>query len=91
LTEFAILIAESLRDVEPLFTQSVEMPRDERLLIERWLGRVLSDDEIISVSVYRPHPGPAGPELAASGAKSWLALKRSAHALKVLPRTRWTR
>jgi hypothetical protein len=42
-----------------------EMPRDQRLLVERWLGRVLSDDETIGVSVYRPHPAPAGPELAA--------------------------
>jgi hypothetical protein len=30
-----------------------ELPRDERLLVERWLGRVLSDDETISVNVYR--------------------------------------
>lgn len=35
-----------------------ELPRDERLLVERWLGRVLSDDETISVNVYRPHPPP---------------------------------
>jgi hypothetical protein len=35
-----------------------ELPRDERLLVERWLGRVLSDDETISVNVYRPHPAP---------------------------------
>ena len=42
-----------------------EMPRDGRLLVERWLGRVLSDDETISVNVYRPHPAPAGPGLAA--------------------------
>jgi hypothetical protein len=35
-----------------------ELPRDERILVERWLGRVLSDDETISVNVYRPHPIP---------------------------------
>jgi hypothetical protein len=35
-----------------------QLPRDERLLVERWLGRVLSDDETISVNVYRPHPTP---------------------------------
>jgi hypothetical protein len=40
------------------------MPRDERLLVERWLGRVLADDETVSVSVYGPHPPPNGAELA---------------------------
>jgi len=35
-----------------------ELLRDERILVERWLGRVLSDDETISVNVYRPHPIP---------------------------------
>jgi hypothetical protein len=39
-----------------------ELPRDERLLVERWLGRVLSDEETISVNVYRPHPAPNGDE-----------------------------
>jgi hypothetical protein len=35
---------------------------DERLLVERWLGRTLSDDETIGVNAYRPHPAPAGEE-----------------------------
>jgi hypothetical protein len=35
------------------------------LLVERWLGRVLSDDDIIGIHVYSTHSAPAGPELAA--------------------------
>ncbi|HTS08486.1 MAG TPA: hypothetical protein VMP68_23160 [Candidatus Eisenbacteria bacterium] len=37
-----------------------ELARDERLIVERWLGRALSNDETISISTYRPHtpPGP---------------------------------
>ena len=38
------------------------MGRDERLLVERWLGRPLSNDETISVNAYRPHAPPAGNE-----------------------------
>ena len=30
----------------------------ERLMIERWLGRALSDNETISISAYRPHTAP---------------------------------
>jgi hypothetical protein len=37
-----------------------DLPGDERLLVERWLGRLLADDETISVSVYRPHPQSTG-------------------------------
>jgi hypothetical protein len=39
-----------------------DLARDERLLIERWLGRPLSNDETISVNAYRPHPAPIGEE-----------------------------
>jgi hypothetical protein len=35
---------------------------DERVIVERWLGRALSADETISVSAYRPHPAPVGDE-----------------------------
>jgi hypothetical protein len=35
-----------------------DLAGDERLLVERWLGRTLSDDETISVNAYRPHPAP---------------------------------
>ncbi len=37
-----------------------DLARDERLIVERWLGRALSNDETISMSAYRPHeaPGP---------------------------------
>ena len=31
-----------------------DLPRDERLIVERWLARPLSDDETISVNAYRP-------------------------------------
>jgi hypothetical protein len=39
-----------------------DLARDERLLIERWLGRPLFNDETISVNAYRAHPAPAGEE-----------------------------
>jgi hypothetical protein len=40
-----------------------DLPRDERILVERWLGRPLSNDETISLNAHRPHPAPAGAEL----------------------------
>ena len=39
-----------------------DLPREERTLVERWLGRTLADDETVSLNVYKPHPAPAGPE-----------------------------
>jgi hypothetical protein len=39
-----------------------ELAPDDRLLVERWLGRPVSDDETISVNAYRPHAAPAGNE-----------------------------
>ena len=36
-----------------------DLAPDERLLVERWLGRSLSSDETISVNAYRPHSAPA--------------------------------
>ncbi len=39
-----------------------DLARDERLLVERWLGRPLSNDETISVNAYRPHLSPTGDE-----------------------------
>lgn len=35
-----------------------DLAGDERLIIERWLGRALSDNETISISAYRPHTPP---------------------------------
>ncbi len=35
-----------------------DLAGDERLIIERWLGRTLSDSETISISAYRPHTAP---------------------------------
>ena len=40
--------------------KAVDLARDERLLVERWLGRPLSNDETISVNAYRPYFSPAG-------------------------------
>ena len=40
--------------------KAVDLARDERLLIERWLGRPLSDDETISVNAYQAHSAPNG-------------------------------
>ena len=42
--------------------KATDLARDERLLVERWLGRALSNDETISVKVYRPHSAPASDE-----------------------------
>ena len=42
--------------------RAADLPRDERLLVERLLGRALSNDETISVNAYRPHSAPAGDE-----------------------------
>jgi len=39
-----------------------DLTPEERMLIERWLGRALSDDETISLNAYKPHPAPSGPE-----------------------------
>ena len=35
-----------------------DLAHEERLLVERWLGRPLSNDETISLTAYRPHPAP---------------------------------
>jgi hypothetical protein len=35
-----------------------DLAGDERLIVERWLGRALSSDETISINAYRPHGTP---------------------------------
>ena len=35
-----------------------DLAQDERLVVERWLGRALSNDETISVNAYRCHAAP---------------------------------
>ena len=39
-----------------------DLAREERMLVERWLGRAVSEDETISLNAYKPHAAPAGPE-----------------------------
>jgi hypothetical protein len=39
-----------------------DLAGDERIIVERWLGRALSNDETISVNAYRPHAGPDSAE-----------------------------
>jgi hypothetical protein len=39
-----------------------DLAQDERMLVERWLGRALFGDETISLNAYRPHPAPVGDE-----------------------------
>jgi hypothetical protein len=39
-----------------------DLAPEERHLLERWLGRSLSDEETVSLNVYKPHPAPGGPE-----------------------------
>jgi hypothetical protein len=41
-----------------LIRRAGDLAGDERLIVERWLGRALQSDETISVNAYRPHPGP---------------------------------
>jgi hypothetical protein len=38
--------------------RATDLAGDERLIVERWLGRALSNDETISVNAYRPHAVP---------------------------------
>jgi len=35
-----------------------DLAGDERLMIERWLGRALASDETISINAYRAHTAP---------------------------------
>ena len=39
-----------------------DLAREERMLVERLVGRALADDETVSLNVYKPHPGPVGAE-----------------------------
>ena len=39
-----------------------DLAREERMLVERWLGRAVSEDETISLNAYKPHSAPVGPE-----------------------------
>jgi hypothetical protein len=39
-----------------------DLAHDERLVVERWLGRALSNDETITLNAYRPHSAPMGDE-----------------------------
>jgi hypothetical protein len=38
--------------------RATDLAGDERLIVERWLGRALSNDETISINAYRPHAAP---------------------------------
>jgi hypothetical protein len=35
-----------------------DLAGDERLIVERWLGRTIANDDTISVNAYRPHAAP---------------------------------
>jgi len=39
-----------------------DLAQEERKLVERWLGRAVSEDETISLNAYKPHSAPVGPE-----------------------------
>ncbi|HEY3457560.1 MAG TPA: hypothetical protein VGK64_23465 [Bryobacteraceae bacterium] len=45
-----------------LVHKASDLAGDERLIVERWLGRTLSNDETISISAYRPHVSPGSEE-----------------------------
>lgn len=35
-----------------------DLARDERILVEHWLGRPIGADETISINAWKPHPVP---------------------------------
>ena len=39
-----------------------DLAPDERMFVERWLGRALSRDETVTLNAYRPHVAPSGAE-----------------------------
>ena len=39
-----------------------DLASDERMFVERWLGRALSTDETVTLKAYLPHAAPAGAE-----------------------------
>jgi len=39
-----------------------DLAPDERMFVERWLGRALLRDETVTLNAYRPHAAPAGAE-----------------------------
>ena len=38
--------------------KAADLAGDERMIVERWPGRSLANDETISVNAYRPHAAP---------------------------------
>jgi len=40
-----------------------DLAPEERNLVERWLGRAVSEDETITLNAYQPHSAPVGSEL----------------------------
>jgi hypothetical protein len=40
-----------------------DLAGDERLIVERWLGRAVSNNETISINAYRPHASPDSSKL----------------------------
>ena len=38
-----------------------DLAPDERMFVERWLGRALFRDETVTLNAYRPPAAPAGP------------------------------
>jgi len=53
-----------LREREPraMPAYSIHRASDERLIVERWLGRALSSEETITINAYRPRAGPDSAE-----------------------------
>jgi hypothetical protein len=42
--------------------KAADLGHDERLLVERWLGRSLSNEETSTTNAYLPHAAPSGEE-----------------------------
>lgn len=45
-----------------LVHKASDLAGDERLIVEKWLGRTLANDETISINAYRPHRAPDSEE-----------------------------
>jgi len=60
--EFAMLSNGARKMPDHSAHKGKDLAGDERLLVERWLGRALSGGETSTLNAYRPHAAPVGDE-----------------------------
>ena len=71
-----------------LVHKASDLAGDERLMIERWLGGTLSNDETIGISAYRPHIPPDAENEKFCARASWPKPAESARAPGKSPRAK---